>query len=46
MGNIKIGDIVEKIIDTTIPQRLIDRIQKNGCNCEKNKQWLNDLTKD
>ena len=40
----KIGDTVEKIIQATVPISLIERIRRNGCNCEQNKEWLNSLT--
>jgi|SaaInl47_10m_RNA_FD_contig_81_680441_length_2576_multi_3_in_0_out_0_4 hypothetical protein len=45
MSNIKIGTIVKEIIETTLPQSLIDKIKANGCGCEKREEWLNNLTK-
>lgn len=37
-----LGDIVEKIIEKTVP-KLAEKAKKNGCNCEKNKVWLNNV---
>ena len=45
MKDLKLGDKVESIIEKTIPKSLVDRIKKNGCNCEGRKDWLNNLTK-
>jgi hypothetical protein len=45
MKDLKIGDKVESLIESTIPKRLIELVKANGCNCQKNKDWLNNLTK-
>ena len=45
MKDLKIGDKVEKVINTILPEKLVKKIKESDCGCEKRKEWLNDLTK-
>lgn len=40
-----LGDAVEKIIEKTVPKKVIDAVKKKegGCGCNKRKQALNDF---
>ena len=38
----KLGDKVEKVILKTVP-KIASQVKKKGCNCEKRKQWLNNI---
>ncbi len=38
----KLGDLVESIINKTIP-KLATKIKEKDCGCEKRKIWLNNF---
>lgn len=44
MKDLKLGDQVEKLINAVVPQKIIDKVKKSGCGCQKRKDWLNGLT--
>lgn len=37
-----LGDIVEEVIKKTVPN-LADKAKEKGCNCNKRKEWLNNV---
>jgi hypothetical protein len=39
---LKLGDAVEKIIETVVPT-LAKIVKEKGCNCNKRKEWLNNF---
>lgn len=39
---LKLGDLLEKAIMEVAPD-LAKKAKENGCNCEKRKEWLNNL---
>lgn len=45
MSDFKLGDLVEKVIEKTIPKKVIEYVQEKegGCGCAKRKAALNKL---
>jgi hypothetical protein len=45
MGKFKLGDIVEKVIEKTVPSKIIEYVKEKegGCGCSKRKEYLNEL---
>ena len=37
-----LGDNVENIIEAIVP-KLAAKVKKEGCNCNKKKEWLNNI---
>ncbi len=41
-GRLKLGDLIEKGIEIIAPT-LAQRAKEKGCNCNKRKEWLNNI---
>lgn len=37
----RLGDKVEKIIEKTIPKKILNKIKNDNCGCAKRKAYLN-----
>ena len=46
MKDLKLGDKVEKIIETVTPKAILEAVKRSDCGCQKRKDWLNGLTSD
>ena len=40
---LRLGDKVEKVIETVVPKVILDEVKKHDCGCSKRKEWLNKL---
>lgn len=40
-GRLGLGDKVEKAINALVPKKVVDKVKKGDCGCQKRKDWLN-----
>jgi hypothetical protein len=43
MSNLRLGDKLEKLIEKTVPKKIIDKVKEGGCGCGKRKEALNNI---
>ena len=42
-SKLKLGDKLEKVIETVVPKVILNEVKKRDCGCAKRKEKLNDL---